>query len=361
MKIVILAPLKRAITPDVTASRPRVIVDLAGELAARGHDVSVIGTGDSHLPGVEIIPVVPVALGALPAAENPFYQHTAYLTQQIAILVRMQDQFDVIHNHMYPEFLALLARASLRIGMVTTIHAQMTEEMAGALASFPGATLVAISESAKKLSRLPIPVIHNGIDTDFFVPNGKQKKEYLLFIGRMSKAKAADGTYQDPKGVTDAIAIAEKSGMKLKIVGNIEEQAFFDKLVKPHLSDTIELVGGVSSEQNMSREDIVKLYQGAIAFINPIRWEEPFGLVMAEALSCGVPVLAYNRGSVPEIVVDSKVGFVIDPKEGTDGFVTRLKSVGSIDRSACRQHAVAKFSKIRMADDYERLYKEIAS
>lgn len=353
MRIAILAPLKRAITPDVTASRPRVIFDLVSELVKRGHKVTIFGTGDSNVPGAQIVPVIPKALNLLPASENPFYQHTAYLTKMIRMV---GDEFDIIHNHMYPEFLALLA--TFKTPLVTTVHAQMTPEMAETLKLFPGAHLVAISQSAKKLSGLDIPVIHNGIDTDFFIP-GSTGKNYLLFVGRMSKAKDEKGNFIDPKGVSNAIKIAQKSGERLKIVGNVEDPAFFESLIKPHLSDKIEFVGDVSAEQILTREQMRGLFQGAKAFLFPINWEEPFGLVMAEALACGTPVLAFNRGSVSEIVIDNKNGFVIEPGAGVYGFITKLSKLSQISSDICRTDAITRFSKSRMADDYENLYQKI--
>ena len=205
------------------------------------------------------------------------------------------DDFDIIHNHMYPEFLALLA--SFKTPLVTTIHAQMTPEMADTLKLFLEAHLVAISESAKKLSGLDIPVIHNGIDTEFFIP-GNAVRDYLLFVGRMSKAKNEKGNFLDPKGVVNAIKIAQKTGDRLKIVGNVEDSAFFETLIKPHLSDKIEFVGDVSSEQLLTREQMRELFQGAKAFLFPINWEEPFGLVMAEAMAFGTPGGAFQRGGV---------------------------------------------------------------
>ena len=359
LRIAILAPLKRAITPDVTASRPRVIVDLVSELVARGHKVTIFGTGDSTLPGVEIVPIVPKALNTLPASENPFYQHTAFLVMQIKILVDRQADFDIVHNHMYPEFLALLSGASLQTPLVTTVHAQMTAEMAAVLRQFSSSTLIAISESAAKLSGLPLSVIHNGIDTELFTVNPEVSREYLLFVGRMSKAKDAAGKFLDPKGVQTAITLAEESGERLKIVGNVEDPAFFDELIKPHLSDTIEFVGEVHSEQTLKRQEMVALFQGAKAFINPINWEEPFGLVMAEAAACGTPVIAYKRGSVAELVVDGKTGFIVDPGEGVAGLKKSLGRVGEITSQSCREHAIQRFSKARMADDYEKLYSRV--
>jgi glycosyltransferase involved in cell wall biosynthesis len=358
LRIAILAPLKRAITPSTTVSRNRVIVDLVGELVARGHKVTIFGSGQSELPGVEFVPIAPAPLVDMPPSENEFYQHTSYLTKLLSQAVIRQGEFDLIHNHMYPEYLAFLC--GFTTPMVTTIHSQMTELTASVLGEFPHQKLVAISHMAKKAANIDtIDVVHNSVDTDFFVPS-EGPKDYLLAVGRMSKAKDEKGNFLDPKGIGTAIQIAQKTGMKLKIVGNVEDPAFFETVVKPHLSDKIEFVGEVSSEQKMTREDMKKLFAGAKVFINPINWEEPFGLVMAEALSCGTPVIAFDRGAVGEIVEDGKVGFVLDPTTGVEGFAHALEQVGSIDRSRCRLHAVAHFSKKRMADEYEAIYEKLS-
>ncbi len=359
LRIAILSPIKRPINLDTTVSRNRVIVDLATGLIARGHKVTIFATLDSKLPGAEIIGIIPVGLNYLPVSENPFYQHTGYLTMMTEEVVKRQSNFDLIHNHMYPEFLPLLSRASIKIPVVTTVHAQMTEDLKNALSYFRDNTLVAISESAKKLSGLPMKVIHNSVDTDFFLPNQNAKRDYLLFVGRMSKAKDKDGNFLDPKGVGNAIAVAQKSGQKLKIVGNVENPEFYEELIKPHLSDKIEFVGEVSEEQKLTREQMRDLFAEAYALLNPINWEEPFGLVMAEALSCGTPVIAFNRGAVSEILVDGLTGFVIDSNSGIDGLVAAIRKIDSINRDNCRSHAVRNFSKKRMVDDYERLYLEL--
>lgn len=354
LRIAILAPLKRAITVQTTVSRNRVIVDLVSELTSRGHKVTIFGTGGSSLPGVEFVPVAPKPLVDMPPAENDFYQHTSFLALEIVQLLKRQGEFDLIHNHMYPEYLALYAPWTTP--MVTTVHSQMIDLTASVLKQFPKANLVAISHMAKKMSgNNQMTVVHNSVDTKFFLPSDGSK-EYLLAVGRMSKAKDEKGNFVDPKGIGNAIAIAKASGEKLKIVGNVEDASFFDQLVKPHLSDRIEFVGEVHSEQKMTREQMRDLFAGAKAFINPINWEEPFGLVMAEALSCGTPVVAYNRGAVPEIIVDGKTGFI---GEDIDGMVNAIRRISQIDRAACRTHAVTHFSKKRMADEYEEIYERI--
>lgn len=356
LRIAILAPLKRVITPDTTVSRNRVIVDLVGELTRRGHTVTIFGTEGSQLPGVPFISICK-PLTELPPAENDFYQHTSYLAIELAQVLKKQGEFDIIHNHMYPEYLAL--SVPFTTPLVTTVHSQMTPLTAQVLREFPAAYCVAISKMAQQASGRDMDVVHNSIDTDFFSPGKPQG--YLLAVGRMSKAKDAAGKFLDPKGIGNAIAIAQKSGMPLKIVGNCEDPAFFNEIVKPHLSDTIQFIGEVSAEQTMTRPQMRELFAGAKAFVNAITWEEPFGLVMAEALSCGTPVVAFNRGAVSEIVADKKVGFVVDPAVGIDGIVNSLKQIDTIDRAVCREHAVANFSIKRMVDDYEKVYQKIVT
>ena len=399
LKIAMLAPIKRPLTPDTTVSRPRVIVDLASELIKRGHKITILGTADSSLPGAEIVGIVPKGLNFLPVAENPFYQHTAYLTQMIKYLIDHNREFDLIHNHMYPEYLPLLGIKSLNTPMLTTVHSQMVPETVATLKVFPEAHLVAISDMSKRTAGIDsMTVIRNSVDTDLFVPDETNPKTYLLCVGRMSAAKDAKGSFLDPKGIQNAILIAQKTGEHLKIVGNVEDPVFFETLVKPHLSAKIEFLGKVSAEQTLTRYKMVKLFQGAKAFINAINWEEPFGLVMAEALSTGTPVIAYNRGAVAEIVKDGVTGFIVEPsgpaarqpqnqpakghpafgaprlaspddekipweikKRGIEGFVEATKRINEIDRNVCREHAVNHFSKKRMVDEYEKLYFTMTS
>jgi len=357
LRIAILAPLKRAITSKTTVSRNRVIVDLVEELIKRGHTVTIFGTGESRLPGVEFVSVCPKALTELPPAENEFYQHTSYLIIEIAELVKRQKYFDIVHNNMYPEYLPLMV--PITIPLVTTVHSQMTSLTSHVFHMFPSAHLIAISRMAKKVAGISsMEVIHNSIDTEFFTPS-TDHGEYLLAVGRMSKSKDANGNFLDPKGIGNAIAVAKQAGMPLKIVGNVEDPVFFETIVRPHLSDMIQFVGEISSEQKVTREQMHELFAHAKAFINPINWEEPFGLVMAEALSCGTPVVAFNCGAVSEIIDDGNVGFVVDRAKGIDGIVAALKQIDTIDRAACRKYAVANFSIKRMADEYEALYQRI--
>jgi len=372
-RIAFLAGLRRPITPDTTVSRNRIIADLAMGLSRKGHDVTIFGTADSNLPGVKFVSVIETGLNFYKLTENPFYTDTAYITHAIMRILAAQDKFDVIHNHMYPEFLPLIAQKLFKTPIVTTVHSQATEELTMALSDTKGESqLVSISESAKKALNLESTVVYNGIETDFYVPNEKSENSYLFFVGRMSKAKI-NGKFLDPKGAGNALEVAKAMGENLKIVGNVEDKKFYDEVIVPNLSDKIQFIGDVSSEQTLGREQMVSLHQNAKAFLFPINWEEPFGLVMAEAMACGTPVIAYNRGSVSELVRDGVTGFVIEPgdskneskfvikKKGQEGLMEAIKRIGEIDRKACREHILQNFSVEKMVNSYEKLYCDITA
>lgn len=358
MKILMVAPLKRSINPTITASRPRVIYELTKGLIAKGHEVTILGTGDSNVPGAKIIGVIPTSFTSLPAFENPFYAETAYLVKLAKTIEQIAGEYDVIHNHTYPEFINLMVAKNIKTPMVTTLHAQATPEFEEALSFFPDTHLISISEAHKSgFNKAPIErVIYNGIDTSLYAFDG-QKEDYLLWIGRLGKAKNDDGTFMDAKGVGWAIELAEATGETLKLVGNVEDPAFFDTVVKPHLNEKIQWVSGhISSEQPLPKEAIVKLMQKAKAYLMTINWNEPFGLVMAEAMSCGTPVIGFDRGSVKEVIAHGKTGFVVDPVTGVHGLQSALRMIPSIKPQDCRDHVVSHFSLETMVNNYEQEY-----
>lgn len=359
MKILIVSLLKRSVTPTVTAARPRMIFDLATGLIKKGHNVSILGTGDSVVDGVEIIPVIPKGFQDMGPYENPFYAHTGFLVKMAKKLEEIAGDFDVVHNHTYPEFINLLVERNISTPVITTAHAQMTPEMDDVLSTFSSRGLVAISEAAKKLAHKAEiwRVIHNGVDTNLYQFQ-EQKEDYMLWLGRMSKARNESGGFVDPKGVGWAIKLAQKTGEKLKIAGNIEDIDFYKEEIEPHLSDTIELVSPISSEQPLSKKEVVTLMQGAKIFLMTVNWYEPFGLVMAEAMSCGTPVIGFDRGSVSELVESGKTGFVVDPLEEVAGLEKALLNIDMIQNSDCRKRVEDMFSLERMVEGYEKAYQD---
>ena len=360
MKILLVGTIKRRIAEDVTASRSTIIFQLGKKLAAKGHDVNLLGTADSLIPGVRTIGIIEKGFVDLPPFENADYAQLSYLVQLEKEVERIAAEFDIIHNHTYPEFINLFATEKIKTPMVTTLHAQATPEYDEVLSLFPQANLVSISQAHRKLFKKTNPgfIVYNGIDTNLYVPVDT-KEDYMFWIGRLGKAKDEHGNFMDAKGVRWAIELARKTGEKLVISGNIEDMDFYNSDVKPYLNDKIRWYGPLSSEQILKREEVITLMQKAKVFLMTINWEEPFGLVMAEAMSCGTPVIGFDRGAVSEVVLDGKTGFVVDPEKGIEGLEEALSSIDSIDPKVCREHVLNNFSIDKMVENYEKVYNKL--
>ena len=228
MRILLIAHVKRAVSATQTAARSRIIYELARGLVARGHEVSILGTGDSRVSGVRIIPVLPKALVSLGPFENEFYSHTAYLVKQARILRDIGNEFDVIHNHSYPEFFPFFALEHLKTPVLTTLHVPATPEFDEALSFFPSSAFVALSKAhAEGFQKARIShIVLNGVDTRLFRFQ-KKKEDYLLWIGRLSKARDGRGNFLDPKGVRWAIRLARETGSRLFLSGNVGGREVF--------------------------------------------------------------------------------------------------------------------------------------
>jgi len=363
MKILIVSLLKRKITPKITAARPRVIFDLVSGLLKRRHKITILGTGDSSVPGAKIIPVIPKSFVNMPAFENPFYAETGYLVKLAKALEKIGNKFDVVHNHTYPEFINLLVADKLKVPILTTIHAQMTPQLDEVFSQFndlKNCYYVSISQAHRKLAKRTKvwKVIHNGVDTNLYRFHSK-KEDYLLWLGRLSKAKDKKGNFIDPKGVKWAIKLAKATNSKLLLSGNVEDPEFFNKDVKPYLSKKIRWIGPVSPEQPLTKKQVAKLMQKAKVFLMTVNWYEPFGLVMAESMSCGTPVIGFDRGSVSELLVNGKTGFVVKPGEGIKGLKKALRKIDQIKPEDCRRHVEKNFSLERMVENYEKAYRDL--
>jgi len=360
MRILILPLLKRKITPGITAARPRVIFDLVSTLCKKGHKVSILGTGNSFVPGAKIIPVISRSFAEMGFFENPFYAHTAFLAKQAKILEKIANNFDIIHNHCYPEFIPLLVEKNIKTPILTTIHAQMIPELDETLFLFKKSYFVSISKAAKRQAKKTkiYKVIYNGVDTKLYKFSAK-KDDYLFWLGRLSKAKDKKGNFVDPKGVRWAIRLARETDSKLLLSGNVEDLEFFEKDVKPYLSKKIKWIGPVATEQPLSKKEVAELMQKARAFLMTVNWQEPFGLVMAEAQSCGTPVIGFDRGSVKELVKNGKTGFVVKARTGIRGLNMALKKIDKINPEDCRENVEKNFSLEKMVENYEKTYKEI--
>jgi glycosyltransferase involved in cell wall biosynthesis len=229
--------------------------------------------------------------------------------------------------------------------VLTTNHGPFTDEVKALYRAIARrAAIVAISHhQASTAGDVPIArVIHHGVDETRY-PVGDGAGGHLLFLGRMSPTK----------GVGEAIDVARRAGMPLVIAAKMREQPeseYFDAVVRPRLGPDVTYAGEVGGATKLA------LLGGAVALVNPLAWDEPFGLCMIEALACGTPVIATSRGAAPEIVDHGRTGFLCD---GPDGMAAAVDDLGTIDRAACRAAVTSRFSARRMVADHVRLYQDL--
>jgi len=348
MRIAQLAPPFETVPPTRYGGTERVVASLTEELVRRGHEVTLFASGDSAT-SADLVPIVDRALW-----HNREFQNSApFWSIALGQVLARSDEFDLIHNHL--DFIGFPLARAVRCPMVTTLHGRLDlPELAPVYAEFQDAPLVSISDAQrlglKQACVRPnwVATVYHGIDLEefTFVP---ESGDYLAFLGRICS----------DKGLDTAIRIARSTGMPLRIAAReplaIEgdsttesDRAYYDEVIKPLLQgDGVEFIGQVGGA------DRDRFLGGAAALIFPIRWPEPFGLVMIEALACGTPVLALSAGSVPEVIEDGKTGFVCATEEALRETVARI---GEIDRAVCRRTAEERFSAERMTDEYERVY-----
>ncbi len=358
LKIAILAPLTRAALADSRGSRPRIVYDLVKGLIEAGHQVTTFGTGDSELPG-ELVKISPTSIYNMKEAENPFYQHLIYLCRMMDELIKRQDEFDLIHSHLYPEVLPITYTKILKPPLIVTPHLYMWPELVKNFEAHPEVNFVAVSkfqkEKAPKVNF--IEIVYSGIPVEEFEFN-KNPEDYLLFFGRIKDFIEVDGKKIDPKGVTTAIKVAQKLNCRLKIAGNVESEDFFNREIKPHLNEKIEFIGPIDAFGPISFEQKVQLYKNAKAFLFPIQHVEAFGLTMLEAMACGTPVVGSNIGATAEGIIDGKVGFLTAP-DNIEEMVKAVQKIDQIDRKTCREYVEENFSVERMVKRYEKLYQRL--
>lgn len=335
MKIGLIAPPWLPVPPPSYGGTESVVDGLARGLAARGHDVRLFTVGESTCP-VTRFSLFGHAVDAM-GTTLPEVAHVVAAWEALA-------DCDVIHDHTVAGPL-MWAHATPFVPVATTNHGVFNE----AARTFYSAVadhvaIVAISHHQRSTAGdVPVrAVIHHGIDlvTQHYGPGGGG---YLFFIGRMSP----------DKGIHRAIRIARRAGRRLVIVSKMwepEEIAYFEQRVRPMLGRDVELLTETTLDER------IELMRHAEALVNPISWDEPFGLVMAEALGCGTPVLGFPRGAAPEIVDHGVTGYLSD-----DEAALAAVDIASFDRRACRAAAEEKFSLERMALDHERFYRHLVS
>lgn len=334
MRVGLISTPWLAVPPLGYGGTEAVVDNLARGLHRAGHEVCLYTVGTSTCPvsrrALYRRPVAPMGNGMYEAAHV------------LAAYDALRD-VDIIHDHTLLGPLLGRQRGAAAAPVLTTVHVRMRPEVRSILAAAQ-VDVAAISHAqARSAAPLPIAaVVHHGIDLETYL-SGPGGGGYLLFMGRMSP----------DKGVHRAIRVARRTGRRLIIVSRIREageRAYYRNVVEPLLGPGDEPPGPRTMAER------VDLMRHAEALVNPIDWPEPFGLVMAEALACGTPVLAAPNGAAPEIVDDGRTGFLC---ADDDEFAAAVGRIGEIDRRSCRQAAELRFSAERMTSDYLRLYSRL--
>ncbi|GAA5338168.1 glycosyltransferase family 4 protein [Thermus antranikianii] len=345
MRIAQIAPLYEAVPPKFYGGTERVVHALVEELVRRGHEVTLFASADSRTSAR----LVPMAEGGLrlTGARDGLALHMAMLEEVYA----QADRFDIIHSHV--DYLAFPFARHSPTPTLTTLHGRLDlPETRRILSRFPEQPLVSISHS----QRIPVrdlslrwqATVYNGIRLEHF-PFRQEPEDppYLVFLGRISPEK----------GPVQAIEVARRVGLPLKIAAKIDpaDRAWAETHFLP-LLDTpgVEYLGEVDEKAK------AELLGGALALLFPIDWPEPFGLVMAEAMACGTPVIAFPGGSVDEVVVDGVTGIVCRSRT-VEEMVQAVRQVEKLERAACRRHVEENFSSAVMAERYEAVYRRVVA
>ncbi|RPE08593.1 glycosyltransferase family 4 protein [Chitinophaga lutea] len=333
MKIAILSPVAWRTPPVHYGPWEQMASNVAEGLVKRGWNVTLFATANSLTAGT-LQAICPEGY-----EENRELDAKVMECMHISLLMEQAQEYALIHNHF--DFLPLTYSRLISTPIVTTIHGFSSPKIIPVYERYNDVGhYVSISNSDRSSRLRYAATVYNGIHSADFSFND-QPEDYLLFFGRI----------HPHKGAADAIAIARKTGHRLIIAGIVQDEAYFNEQVKPHIDgEQISYIGPVGGDARN------KLLGRAKALLHPIYFEEPFGLSVAEAMMCGTPVIAYKRGSMPELIRHGETGFLSGALDEAATFVSALPQ---ISRKACHDWSMAQFSVQKMVDDYIKVYEQV--
>jgi glycosyltransferase involved in cell wall biosynthesis len=339
MRIAQIAPLAEAVPPKFYGGTERVVSYLTEELVELGHEVTLFASGDS-VTSAELDAVWPQALRLDPTIRD----WSAPLAMLLERVRQRADEFDVLHFHLDYWPASLFGRHN--IPYVTTLHGRLDlPELRPVYAALPNMNIVSISESQRRPLKEAnyVGTVLHGLPAQLLTPQ-PVAPSYLAFLGRICPEKRPDR----------AIRIARAAGIPLKIAAKIDrvDAEYFETVIKPMIAEGgVELVGEINETQKPG------FLSGAHALLMPIDWPEPFGLVMIEAMACGTPVIAYNHGSVPEIIDDGVTGFIVEDEMSA---IAAVRHLPTLSRAGVRATFEERFTARRMAEDYVSVYRSLS-
>lgn len=333
MKIALLSPVAWRTPPRHYGPWEQIASNIAEGLVEMGHDVTLFATKDS------------ITQGKLDGVIQTGYEEDKDIDPKIAEclhishLMEQADTFDIIHNNF--DFLPLTYSGLIKTPVVTTIHGFSSKKILQVFKKYnPSSHYVSISNSDRSPELNYAATVYNGIDKSLFTLN-EVPDNYLLYFGRI----------HHDKGTWEAIQIAKKSKMKLIISGIIQDQSYYNEKVAPFVNDDDIIYVGSSGPEKRDQ-----LLGNALALLHPINFAEPFGLSVAESMFCGTPVIAFNKGSMSELIVHEETGFLV---HSIDEAIETISAIKQINRSYCREWADKNFSKEKMVEDYITVYNKI--
>ena len=339
MRIAQVSPLYESVPPKKYGGTERIVSFLTEELVRQGHEVTLFASKDSQTSAR----LIPCCNRALRLDKNCLDQLAPHVLQLEQVQQRLHE-FDLVHFHVDHIHFPLVKRTN--VAHITTSHGRMNlPEYRSLFREFRDIPMVSISHSQRR----PLPwanwvnTVYHGLPSNLFRFQ-EQEGKYLAFLGRISPEKRVDR----------AIAIAKQAGIPLKIAAKIArpDLEYYEKEIKNLMDDPlVEFIGEIGDEE---KSDFLG---NALATLFPIDWPEPFGLVMIESMACGTPVIAYENGSVPEIIDEGLSGFIVNSQKEALQAIDRLHT---INRKACRETFERRFSVNRMTRDYVAVYEKMA-
>jgi glycosyltransferase involved in cell wall biosynthesis len=349
MKIAQVAPLWENVPPLHYGGTERIVSYLTETLVEKGHDVTLFACGTSET-SAKLTAVYPRPL----FKDNIPWTNIMYPLLHITEVFDQADDFDIIHIHLNKasDYLALPLAMRHHHKVIFTLHfpyptSQNRTDRHLVLQKYRTLNFTSISdaqrEGGENLNWLA--TIHNGIDLEPYAFSAAPQ-DYFFWIGK----------FNPDKGVAEAILAAEAAGVKLILAGSIdhleaEDLRYYQEKIEPRIdNENIVYVGELNDQQKS------EYFGGAIAFLNPIKWNEPFGLTMIESMACGTPVIAFRNGAAPEIISENKTGFLVNTVEE---MTEKISQVSSLKRADCRTHVEQLFSAERMSNQYEAVYEQV--
>jgi glycosyltransferase involved in cell wall biosynthesis len=333
MKVAVLSPVAWRTPPRHYGPWEQIASNIAEGLIKKGVEVTLFATGDS------------ITAGTLDAVCETGYEEDRNQDAKvleclhISSVMEKASQFDLIHNNF--DFLPLTYSALIKTPVITTIHGFSSSRIIPVYKKYNASSnYVSISNADRNAELTYLATVYNGLDTRDFSFTA-QADNYLLYFGRI----------HHDKGTAESIEIARKTNRRLLIAGIIQDADYYREKVEPFIdNEQIVYVGHAGPDK---RKDLLG---NAAALLHPINFNEPFGMSVAEAMICGTPVIAFNKGSMPELIKDNETGFLVNT---IDEAVEAVNKLPAINRANCRDWATAQFSSEKMVDDYYKLYQHI--